>query len=120
MIRQANGGVARARNVGLSRAYTEWVALLDADDVWEPRKLQKQMLATELFPEAAFVSCNNYFFESDKRFTETYLDKLGGDYFLAGRKELNPGVAVFDRADFRGLNWIVPEPIIVANQARCV
>lgn len=110
VIRQANGGVAKARNVGLSKASTEWVALLDADDVWEPKKLQKQMLATQLCPNAAFVSCNNYFFESGKRSAETYLDKLGSDYFLAGRKELNPGVAVFDLADFRGLNWIVPSP----------
>lgn len=36
-------GPAWARNVGLDRAETRYVALLDADDVWHPDKLQRQL-----------------------------------------------------------------------------
>ena len=43
--RTTNQGVARARNLGIERSTAEWVAFLDADDVWMPGKLQAQLAA---------------------------------------------------------------------------
>ncbi len=43
LIRQKNGGVAAARNAALKIADGEWIAFLDADDVWFPEKLSEQM-----------------------------------------------------------------------------
>jgi len=42
-IHQENGGLSAARNTGIRAAAGEWIALLDADDVWHPRKLELQI-----------------------------------------------------------------------------
>ena len=40
---QPNGGAARARNRGVTESRGEFVAFLDADDLWLPQKLERQM-----------------------------------------------------------------------------
>jgi glycosyltransferase involved in cell wall biosynthesis len=43
LIHQNNLGVARARNRGITAARGAFIAPLDADDLWEPRKIDLQM-----------------------------------------------------------------------------
>ncbi len=43
LIRQDNSGVAAARNCGIRAAQGGFVAPVDADDLWRPTKIEKQM-----------------------------------------------------------------------------
>jgi glycosyltransferase involved in cell wall biosynthesis len=51
LISQENKGPNAARNVGLKNADSEFIALLDADDIWKEEKLQKQI---EVFEKSEF------------------------------------------------------------------
>jgi teichuronic acid biosynthesis glycosyltransferase TuaG len=42
-----NGAPAAPRNIGIREASGEWIALLDSDDVWHPRKLELQLQAMQ-------------------------------------------------------------------------
>lgn len=56
LIRQANGGVARARNRGIGEARGRYIAPLDADDIWHPEKLVRQVATLDgAGPEVALA-----------------------------------------------------------------
>ena len=50
-----NRGVCFSRNLGVRKAEGEYVALLDADDVWLPHKLERQLAIFRAHPAAGLV-----------------------------------------------------------------
>lgn len=56
MLRQPNMGAGEARNTGIRRAMSEWLAFLDADDVWSRYHLELAATAVHRYPDAAFIA----------------------------------------------------------------
>lgn len=52
-----NQGVSAARNFGISKSQTNYIAFLDADDIWKPNHLQNLKTLIEQFPQAGLYAC---------------------------------------------------------------
>ena len=48
-------GASHARNLGIRAAQGDWIALLDSDDAWLPRKLQRQVACLQRNPQLQLV-----------------------------------------------------------------
>lgn len=57
VIDQPNAGVSAARNTGIRQAKYDYVAFLDADDIWDPQYLSEQTQLIRDFPEASLWGC---------------------------------------------------------------
>jgi glycosyltransferase involved in cell wall biosynthesis/2-polyprenyl-3-methyl-5-hydroxy-6-metoxy-1,4-benzoquinol methylase len=64
-IERENGGVAAARNTGISAARGDLIALLDQDDVWLPHKLATQVAALRAHPHVALAHSSYYLIDAD-------------------------------------------------------
>ena len=63
-VYQSNRGLAAARNTGIRHAHSDIIALLDADDLWEPEFLEVMTGLLEQNPQAAGVYCGFQYIDS--------------------------------------------------------
>lgn len=68
LIQQANKGVAAARNAAIGRATSDYIAPIDADDLWAPEKIALQQAAADRHgPNIGLVfGCYNMINEADE------------------------------------------------------
>lgn len=55
VISKPNGGVSSARNVAMNNAKGEYFSFVDADDMWVPEKLEKQIAFMDKNPNIALI-----------------------------------------------------------------
>lgn len=67
VIRQENRGVSAARNTGILASKGEFVALLDSDDTWLPKKLERQVAFFDAYPEALICQTEEIWVRNGKR-----------------------------------------------------
>lgn len=62
LYKQVQRGPSAARNAGIEMASGEWLAFLDADDLWPPGSLQSRLLLMTRYPDAglAFGDCRQF------------------------------------------------------------
>lgn len=60
IVRKENGGPSSARNSGVAIARGEFVCFLDADDLYLPDKIERQLAFLALFPSCDLVFSDQY------------------------------------------------------------
>jgi glycosyltransferase involved in cell wall biosynthesis len=109
IIRQPNRGVAAARNAGASMASADLLAFLDADDVWLPTKIEKQVAHLCRDPELGLVHCGVEEMDAEGGFLRRRLDGMdgwvSGEMLFFGRGVILGGgsAAVVPRAIFEAV-----------------
>ena len=76
-------GVSSARNKGIKKSINQWIALLDSDDAWHPRKLEIQtsMLDSAL-KEYNLIHTNEVWFRNNKHINQMKKHKKQGGYIF--------------------------------------
>jgi len=67
VVTRENGGAAAARNTGISEATGTWVAFLDADDIWLPTKIERQLAYAAEHPDVHALQTGATFVDDQLR-----------------------------------------------------
>jgi GT2 family glycosyltransferase len=97
-----NRGLPATRNTGIAGARADWIALLDADDLWNPGHLQS-LATTAAQTPAGLVHAGSVLFESD---TGRPLEE---------RAPAATAIAEFPRSLFNGTYLIQPSSVLLSR-----
>ncbi len=86
----SNNGIAAARNSGLAAARGEFIALLDQDDLWLPRKLEEQLGMLKTRPDCGLCYARHVYFSAAG--DHFFVDTVKYPEFHARVSEMDPSL----------------------------
>ncbi len=126
-VHKHNGGFASARNLGMQQASGDFIAWLDADDIFEPDKLRRQMAAFDACPELGLVCSDFSLFDhggtiwesAARRYYSIFECVRGYDQLYTQRVELDSGDVLWSGQVFSALldgNFIHPPTVLFRRE----
>jgi glycosyltransferase involved in cell wall biosynthesis len=116
VLRRPHGGAAAARNAGLGIAKNEWIATLDADDLWHPAKLRMQLDVVSAEPRLGLVFTDfDAVSELDGQLDRPSIVSNNANFERIKRTPLTPQADLLDFADF--LYELAARPVIQPSTA---
>ncbi len=98
-IKQKNGGVGLARNTGVKHSTGEFIAFLDADDIWLPQKLERQLRVLENDEEIGLVTTGMREFDASGKTISKHQNGQSGwcaeKILLSEAVTVGPGTTIF-------------------------
>lgn len=115
LIQRDHAGIGPTRNAGIDAAEGDYIAFIDADDLWLPDKLAVQLEVARRHPESGLIACDGVEFDGP-RVTKPHLlsDSVIGAMQHAARGEVT---ADFYRAFIRNCMISCPAQLMLPRQA---
>ncbi len=102
-VKQKNSGISQARNQGILRSTSNWIAFLDSDDAWLPKKLENQEKTLQTSLEYLICHTNEIWIRNGKRVNPMKKhEKSGGHIFqkCLPRCIISPSSVIIHRTIF--------------------
>jgi glycosyltransferase involved in cell wall biosynthesis len=120
VLYQEQRGVSSARNTGIHNSAEEWIAFLDADDIWSPDKIEKQWELILKWPKTGLISCDYSTFRDGKTITASCLSAYGNPQRWPRNSFSNQLGTFLPRVEhqFFESGWVpLPSTVIVRREA---
>jgi glycosyltransferase involved in cell wall biosynthesis len=108
VVRGRHGSAAAARNAGWRAATAEWVAFLDADDLWFPDRLAAMAAALDAAPQARWGFSDGTFRTLEGELRASWLEPLA---------EVPEGYVGQPVAELIEVNFVLTSSVVVAREA---
>jgi glycosyltransferase involved in cell wall biosynthesis len=107
VVCQPNGGPGRARNTGVARSVSEYVAFLDSDDLWEPERLARCLALLQEDSRVQIAAADAHLLYDDTRSDKV----MYGDLYPADFPEPDRQLAKIAHANFLPSSIVLPRTL---------